>query len=67
MTSKYIDHSKRPLKADEKLDATTLRDTELTEKELGKVTGGKGASGSTTTLFSKLNTGEHFKEAILHC
>jgi hypothetical protein len=59
MTSKYIDERKRPLQADEKLDAATLRDTELTDEELGKVAGGKGL------FFRNCCTGKHFDEAKL--
>ena len=65
MTSKDTDHSKRHLKADEKLDAAALREAELTETELGKITGGKIADGGSATLFRHCVTGTHYKMVTL--
>jgi hypothetical protein len=52
MTPNSID---RELK---RMDLEAERRDELLDSELDRVTGG---------LFDKLNGGEHFKEAILHC
>jgi len=56
MTSKCTDQSD-PRTADEKLEVATLRNAELTEKELGNATGGRsccaGAHYPTVTIICR--------------
>ena len=59
MTSKDTDHSKRHLKADEKLDAAALREAELTERvNSGKITGGRSRHGRFRDVIPPLRHGD---------